>query len=77
VLDHSAIESSSDLQGETLMNVAMWRKALQVIPKISKEEWDHLMLSPMADLYPGSGIDHDLYLSGDRYPGSTRRTVHG
>lgn len=24
------------------MNVAMWRKALQVIPRISKEEWDHL-----------------------------------
>lgn len=24
------------------MNVTMWRKALQVIPRISKEEWDHL-----------------------------------
>jgi 1,4-dihydroxy-2-naphthoate octaprenyltransferase len=24
------------------MNVAMWRKALQVIPRISHEEWDHL-----------------------------------
>jgi 1,4-dihydroxy-2-naphthoate octaprenyltransferase len=24
------------------MNVAMWRKALQVIPRISKDEWDHL-----------------------------------
>lgn len=24
------------------MNVAMWRKALQIIPRISKEEWDHL-----------------------------------
>lgn len=24
------------------MNVAMWRKALQVIPRISKAEWDHL-----------------------------------
>lgn len=24
------------------MNVAMWRKALQVIPRLSKEEWDHL-----------------------------------
>lgn len=24
------------------MNVGMWRKALQVIPRISKEEWDHL-----------------------------------
>ncbi|HSO26912.1 MAG TPA: prenyltransferase, partial [Anaerolineales bacterium] len=26
------------------MNVGMWRKALQVIPRISKEEWDHLDL---------------------------------
>jgi 1,4-dihydroxy-2-naphthoate polyprenyltransferase len=24
------------------MNVGMWRKALQVIPRISKDEWDHL-----------------------------------
>jgi len=24
------------------MNFSMWRKALQVIPRISKEEWDHL-----------------------------------
>lgn len=24
------------------MNVTMWRKALQVIPRISKDEWDHL-----------------------------------
>ena len=24
------------------MNIAMWLKALQVIPRISKEEWDHL-----------------------------------
>lgn len=24
------------------MNVGMWRKALQVIPRISKEEWSHL-----------------------------------
>lgn len=24
------------------MNVAMWRKALQVIPRISKDEWNHL-----------------------------------
>jgi 1,4-dihydroxy-2-naphthoate octaprenyltransferase len=24
------------------MNVAMWRKALRVIPHVSKEEWDHL-----------------------------------
>lgn len=24
------------------MNVAMWRKALQVIPRVSKEEWDRL-----------------------------------
>jgi len=24
------------------MNVAMWRKALQVIPRISQEEWNHL-----------------------------------
>ncbi len=24
------------------MNVSMWRKALQIIPRISKEEWDHL-----------------------------------
>ncbi len=24
------------------MNVAMWRKALQVIPRISKDEWDVL-----------------------------------
>ncbi len=24
------------------MNVGMWRKALQVIPRISQEEWDHL-----------------------------------
>lgn len=24
------------------MNFTMWRKALQVIPRISKEEWDHL-----------------------------------
>lgn len=24
------------------MNVGMWRKALQIIPRISKEEWDHL-----------------------------------
>jgi 1,4-dihydroxy-2-naphthoate octaprenyltransferase len=26
------------------MNVGMWRKALQVIPRISREEWDHLDL---------------------------------
>jgi 1,4-dihydroxy-2-naphthoate octaprenyltransferase len=26
------------------MNVAMWRKALRVIPHVSKEEWDHLDL---------------------------------
>ncbi|MCK4978371.1 MAG: prenyltransferase, partial [Anaerolineales bacterium] len=24
------------------MNVAMWRKALQVIPNVSKEEWERL-----------------------------------
>jgi len=24
------------------MNIGMWRKALQVIPRISKEEWNHL-----------------------------------
>ena len=24
------------------MNISMWRKALAVIPRISKEEWDHL-----------------------------------
>lgn len=24
------------------MNVAMWRKALRVIPRITKDEWDHL-----------------------------------
>ena len=24
------------------MNVAMWRKALQVIPHVTKDEWDHL-----------------------------------
>jgi 1,4-dihydroxy-2-naphthoate polyprenyltransferase len=24
------------------MNLSMWQKALQVIPRISKEEWDHL-----------------------------------
>ncbi|MEJ2706357.1 MAG: prenyltransferase, partial [Anaerolineales bacterium] len=24
------------------MNVTMWRKALQVIPRISKDEWNHL-----------------------------------
>lgn len=26
------------------MNISMWRKALQVIPHVSKEEWDHLDL---------------------------------
>lgn len=26
------------------MNVAMWRKALRVIPHVSKEEWEHLDL---------------------------------
>jgi 1,4-dihydroxy-2-naphthoate octaprenyltransferase len=26
------------------MNFSMWRKALQIIPKISKEEWDELDL---------------------------------
>ncbi len=26
------------------MNIAMWRKALQIIPRISKEEWDELDL---------------------------------
>ncbi len=24
------------------MNVSMWRKALQIIPHVTKEEWDHL-----------------------------------
>ena len=24
------------------MNVAMWGKALRVIPRISKDEWNHL-----------------------------------
>ena len=26
------------------MNIQMWRKALQIIPRISKEEWDELDL---------------------------------
>jgi len=26
----------------TVMNVTMWRKALNVIPRITKDEWDHL-----------------------------------
>ena len=43
------------------MNITMWRKALQVIPHVSKDEWRKLDVSfQVVDLHPGSRLDHDL-----------------
>ena len=49
--------------GGNSMNPAMWRKALQVIPHVSKEEWQKLdIISKLADRHPRRRADHDLPL---------------
>ncbi len=45
------------------MNFAMWKKALTVIPNVSKEEWDKLgYYFEMADQHPCRRIGDDLSL---------------
>ena len=43
------------------VDFAMWQKALNVIPDVSKEEWDRLdVVFVLAYLYTGGGPHHDI-----------------
>ena len=58
------------------MNFSMWRKALQVIPRISKEEWDKLdIVSRWLIATRAAVSDHDLHLR--RYCRNTGLSARG